>query len=282
MKNSRDERYRPAVSFFLSYKTIIIFILLFPVLNFAQLSYLETNDLRFVYFGVIHEYLVPHAARSFENAISFHKKLFDYTPNEKITVFFHDFKDYGNAGATCLPRNRINSAIAPFGFTYETMPASERMSSIFNHELVHIAALDEASSSDKFFRSLFLGKVVPSEENPLTMLYSYLTVPRMYSPRWYHEGIAVFMETWMAGGYGRALGSYDEMVFRTLVKENKPIYDMIGLESEGTKVDFQVGVNSYLYGTRFFSYMALKEGPMKLIEWVKRLDGSNAYFANNQ
>jgi len=274
------ERYIKHVSFFIFKKAILI-IAFTSSLNFAQLSLLETNDLRFVYMGEIHGYLVPHAARCFENAFSFHKKLFNYTPYDKVTVFFHDFNDYGNAGATCLPLNRVNSGIAPFGFTYETMPANERMNSIFNHELVHIVALDQYSSSDHFYRSLFLGKVTPVEDSPLSMFYSYLTVPRRYAPRWFHEGIAVFLETWLAGGYGRAIGSYDEMVFRTLVKENKTIYDLVGLESEGVKVDFQVGVNSYLYGTRFMSYLALKEGPMKLIDWVDRKDGTSAYFAND-
>jgi hypothetical protein len=27
------------------------------------------------------------------------------------------------------------------------------------------------------------------------------------------------------------------------------------MESEGTAIDFQVGANSYLYGTRFFNYL---------------------------
>ena len=182
-------------------RNIVIVALLIPSLSYAQLSLLETKDLRFVYFGEIHGYLVPHAARCFENAMQFHSNLFNYKPYEKVTVFFNDFNDYGNAGATCLPLNRINSGIAPFGFTFETMPANERMNSIFNHELVHITALDQYTSFDKFFRSIFLGKVTPMEESPLSMFYSYLTVPRRYSPRWYHEGIAVFLETWMAGGY---------------------------------------------------------------------------------
>ena len=85
----------------------------------------------------------------------------------------------------------------------------------------------------------------------MSMLYSFLTSPRWYSPRWYHEGIAVFLETWMAGGIGRTLGGYDEMVFRTMVLEDAYFYDVVGLESEGTTIDFQVGQNSYLYGTRF-------------------------------
>ena len=64
----------------------------------------------------------------------------------------------------------------------------------------------------------------------------------------------------MAGGFGRAQGGYDEMVFRAMVRDNAHFYAPLGLESEGTRVDFQVGVNDYLYGTRFFSYLGLIYG----------------------
>ena len=60
----------------------------------------------------------------------------------------------------------------------------------------------------------------------------------------------------MGGGLGRAQGAYDEMVFRAMVRDNARFYDPLGLESEGTSVDFQVGANDYLYGTRFISYLA--------------------------
>jgi len=159
------------------------------------------------------------------------------------------------------------------------MPSNERMNWMMNHELVHIVAGDKAAGADIFFRSLFLGKVAPTAENPVSMFYSYLTTPRWYSPRWYHEGIAVFLETWMAGGLGRALGAYDEMVFRTMVRDSIYIYDLVGLESEGTTIDFQVGVNSYLYGTRFMSYLSDQYGPQKLLKWVSRSPGSKRYFA---
>ena len=74
------------------------------------------------------------------------------------------------------------------------------------------------------------------------------------------------------------MGGYDEMVFRTKVRDGSHIYDMVGLESEGKAIDFQVGVNSYLYGTRFMSYMANSHGPEKLIEWVTRKPGSEPHF----
>ena len=46
----------------------------------------------------------------------------------------------------------------------------------------------------------------------------------------------------MNGGVGRVIGPYDEMVFRTLVRDSGRIYDVVGLESEGTTIDFQVSV----------------------------------------
>ena len=246
----------------------------------AQFNNIETPDQRLIYYGEASSYMVKYVGRCVENALRFHENLFHYKPSEKVTVIMHDLNDYGNAGASTIPRDFVMLAIAPSNFVYETAPANERINTTMNHEFVHIATLDEANSTDKFYRSIFFGKVTEASENPLTMLYSYLTSPRRASPRWYREGIAVYLETWMAGGIGRALGGFDEMVFRTLVKENDKIYDLVGLESEGTQTDFQVEVNAYLYGTRFMSYLALKYGSESLIKWTSRLQGSSAYFAS--
>ncbi|HZC38336.1 MAG TPA: hypothetical protein VE221_06650, partial [Sphingomicrobium sp.] len=98
-------------------------------------------------------------------------------------------------------------------------------------------------------------------------------------PRWYLEGSAVFFETWMSGGLGRAQGGYDEMVWRAKVRDNDRFFSPLGLESEGVAVDFQVGVNDYLYGTRFFSYLALKYGPERAVEWLRRREDSKAFYA---
>jgi hypothetical protein len=59
-----------------------------------------------------------------------------------------------------------------------------------------------------------------------------------------------------------------------MVRDGAHFYDPLGLVAEGVKVDFQVGVNAYLYGTRFMSYMAYTTSPDKLVEWVARTDGS--------
>ena len=260
-----------------------LFISLMPFLSVAplgaQLYSLQTHDLRLVYYDKANEYLVPHAARCFENAWRFNRQLFNYTSPERVTVFLQDLRDYGNAAALTVPRHLISLSIAPSNYVYETSPANERINSTMNHEVVHLITMDEASRSDNFFRAVLGGKVAPIAEQPISIVYRFLTTPRWNSPRWFIEGIAVFMETWMAGGLGRALGAYDEMVFRTKVHDHSELYDVVGLEAEGTAIDFQGGATSYLYGTRFMTYLAYQHGPEKLLAWTTRPKGSKAYFA---
>ena len=256
---------------------LVVFAVFAPPAS-AQLSQLMMEDMRLLYFEATQGYLAPHVARCFVNSLEFHRELWGWEPSEPITVILVDFSDRGNAAAGAVPRNLLMLEIAPLSFVYEIVPANERMNWLMNHELVHIAAVDQAASSDRFWRKFFVGKVRPSPENPGTILFAYLTTPRDAGPRWYQEGIAVFVETWMAGGMGRAQGAWDEMVFRSMVRDSSHFYDPLGLVSEGTKIDFQVEVNSYLYGTRFMSYLAHEYGPDALIEWVSRREGSKSYY----
>ena len=86
----------------------------------------------------------------------------------------------------------------------------------------------------------------------------------------------MFLDTWMAGGLGRAQGPFDEMVFRSMVLDGSRFYDPLGLAAELTKTDFQVEANSYLYGTRFMNYLAYTYTPESLIRWTstdERLEG---------
>ena len=239
---------------------------------------LETDKLQLVYFDPAQAYLAPHVARCFHNSVDAHETLFGFDPDERATIFLRDFTDYGNAAAGAVPRNTLFIDIAPVIFTFETYTTGERICTIMNHEMVHVAAMDNATKEDKRSRAFFWGKISPTADHPETILYSYLTNPRVAVPRWYNEGIAVFMETWMAGGWGRAQGAYDEMVFRSMVRDGARFYDPLGLESEGSKIDFQVGVNNYLYGTRFMSYLAYAYSPEMVMSWVNRTDGTEAYY----
>ncbi len=246
----------------------------------GQLATLETDDLRLVYFGATQAYLVPHVARSFEASMGFQRRFIGFRPTEKVTILLTDFADVGNASASVVPRNSLIFEIAPLTFAYEGLYAAEPTSWITNHELVHIATSDQATKRERLFRGLFQGKVVPIPAQPETFLYSFLTTPRVLSPSWFHEGIAVFEETWMAGGRGRAQSAWDEMVFRSMVRDGSRFYDPLGLVSEGTRIDFQVGTNNYLYGTRFISWLAYQSTPERLLRWTVRREGSKATYAS--
>ncbi len=255
------------------------FITSLPATAHAQLGMTEVEGLRLVYVDGTQSYLVPHAVRTFLNSLRFHEQLFGFKPSEEITVLLVDFEDSGNASATAVPRDAVTVQIAPLSFAFETIAGNDRMNIIMNHELVHVVAMDQAARPDRFFRRLFGGKVSPLPAQPESILYFFLTTPRVAAPRWYHEGIATFLDTWMAGGLGRAQSGYDEMVFRAMVRDGARFYDPLGLVSEGTKVDFQLQINSYLYGTRFMVWLARTYGPDKVVAWVARRDGSRGYYA---
>ena len=244
------------------------------------LSTLETDNLSLLYLDPLQTYLAPYIARSFENALEFHKKEFRWEPWDRSTVLLKDFSDYGNAAALGSPSNMVLLDVAPLSLSMETFSPGERFFTLINHELAHVAAIDVWNKRDAFWRRFLGGKPMPQQKHPESILYNFLTSPRNLTPRWYMEGSAVFFETWMAGGLGRAQGAYDEMVFRAKVRDGSRIYSPLGLESEGTSADFMVGANSYLYGTRFFSYLALTYGPERTVEWLRRSEDSKAFYAS--
>ena len=243
-----------------------------------QLSSVETDKLRLLYFDPTETYLVPRVIQTFHNSLDRQESILGYTPSEKVTVLLTDFSDYGNAGATSVPADSIIMDVAPIPLTFETASTAERVYTIMNHELVHISTTDQAAPVDRRARRFFGGKVLATPEHPETILYQYLTNPRKTSPRWFLEGMAVFLETWMAGGLGRAQSAYDEMVFRAMVRDDAHFYDPLGLVAEGVKVDFQVGANAYLYGTRFITYLAYEYSPEKVVEWAQRDAGSRRSY----
>jgi hypothetical protein len=250
-----------------------------PDASGIDLSTLETKDLDLLYFDPVQTYLTPYIARAYENAMQFHEKMFHWSPWEPTTVLLKDFSDYGNAGARASPNDAVLLDVAPLSISMETFTPGERFFTILNHELAHVATMDVWNKQDEGWRHFLHGKPMPIQEHPESILWNFMATPRNNVPRWYLEGSAVFFETWMSGGYGRAQGGYDEMVWRAKVRDNEKFFSPLGLESEGVAVDFQVGVNDYLYGTRFFSYLALKYGPDKAVEWLRRGDDSKAYYS---
>ncbi len=244
------------------------------------LAQLQTDELRLLYQDPQQTYLTPYVARCFLNSLELQKRIFRWAPDEKTTIVLMDLSDYGNGAALVSPQNIVANEISPTSHVFETMPSSERFHSLANHELVHIATMDAWNSKDRFWRRFFGGKPKETNEHPETILYNYLATPRRSTPRWYTEGSAVFMETWLSGGIGRAQGGYDEMVFRAMVRDDAHFFSAQGVVSEGTAADFQTMTNAYLYGTRFFSYLGLVYSPELVVDWLSRGEQSDRYYGN--
>ena len=262
----------------------LLLALLMPSVAAAQevgtrgLSYVETPELTLLWFDPL-GYLARHAIRTYTNALNWQRRTLGWEPTQRTMVMLKDWSDYGNALALTTPMNFLAFDVAPLSHAFETYPASERLYTLMNHELLHVAQGNLENSDDRRWRRLFGGKVAPETAHPETLLYGFLTVPGFTIPRWFSEGSAVFVETWMSGGLGRAQGGYDEMVFRVMVRDGAHFYDPLGLESRAVRADFQVLANAYLYGTRFVTWLAHNYSPDKVIEWIRRDEGSERHYA---
>ncbi|MDR3627467.1 MAG: hypothetical protein P4L45_11570 [Ignavibacteriaceae bacterium] len=195
-------------------------------------------------------------------------KLFNYTPSEKIIISLYDASDYGFASATSVPENFIRLEIEPFEHAYENIPFDERFQWVLSHELVHIVVDDHASDIEAATRKVF-SKVSPEQTQPITTFYSLLTDYSRFTPRWHQEGIAVFLETWLSGGFGRVLGNFDEMYFRCMVLDSVKFPSYVELDAKTSLTNYLLGTLYYLYGARFCSYLTIQYGPDKLIAWFR-------------
>ncbi len=247
----------------------------------VSLATIETQELLLITGGSeAPAQLPPQAAKSFLNALAFHQSLFGWQSDEKIAFLFKDWSDRGNASAIPVPRNLILSEMSPMSKTFESSPPIDQIFNIMNHEVAHLATLDAHGERQQFWRDIFGGKVNYTASHPETLLYGQLTAPRVMAPAWLLEGLATFMDTWMSGGIGRGQGGYDEMIFRAMVRDDARFYTPLGLESEGTKVDINSGSSSYLYGTRFMTYLAYTYSPEMLIKWFKLGEGDKPRYVD--
>ena len=225
--------------------------------NPLGMSFVETPDLRLIWFDPpglpraarrahVHQLARLAAARCSAGSRRSRRRSCSRTSPTTAT-----------RGVGVAPRNRLIFDVAPLSHAFETYPGQR----------AHVLADEPRDGARRDGRHRERARIGAgaassaarcrrSRDIPESLLYSYLTVPRFTVPRWYLEGSAVFMETWMGGGLGRAQGGYDEMVFRAMVRDDARFYDPLGLESRGMRVDFQVGANAYLYGTRFMTWLA--------------------------
>ncbi len=231
----------------------------------------ETKNFKVIYRGS-HSQLVPQILSDAENSFKILSKLFNYTPSEKIIINTYDVNDYGFGATTTVPENYIRLEIEPLEPGYENIPFNDRLQWIISHELVHVVVNDKVSKVESISRSIF-SKVAPEQNQPVTILFSLLTNYSRYTPKWHQEAIAVFLETWLSGGYGRILGNFDEMYFRTMVAENQEFPTQLKLDAVLSHNSFLLESLFYIYGARFALYLAANYGTDKLLTWFTAKPG---------
>jgi hypothetical protein len=225
----------------------------------------ESENFKIIYRDS-HAHIVNHLLSSAENSLIQIRKIFNYVTGEKIIINTYDVSDYGFGATTTVPENYIRIEIEPLEPGYEVVPYSERFQWLLSHELVHIVVNDMATNFEASLRSVF-GKVTPDKNQPLTVFYSLLTNHNRYTPRWYQEAIAVFIETWFSGGYGRILGNFDEMYFRSLVNDQSNFPGDSEIENVTSHKSIFLENILYLYGTRFIAHLSEKYGSKKVFDW---------------
>ena len=267
-------------------RIVLLLLVLLPGMALGQnQTYFQykTDDARLVFFDKNLSRYIPHMVRMFQNGKALHEQIWTtdsvYVPEAPL-LLLTDWEDDGNGGATPLPRSLIQIGMAPLNMSYYVNPSGERYRQLFCHEYTHIVMTDKYNRKDLGWRKFFGTKVSVDNTQPITALWSFLSVPRWYAPRWYQEGIACFMETWLGGGVGRSLGGYDEMYFRSIIDGKEPLFSVVGLETEGSTMDFQVGANAYLYGTRFVNYLTKEYGYENLIKFYNRTADSRTFFGS--
>ena len=231
----------------------------------------ESEHFRVIY-REYHSHLVNDILISAERAFNPLSKLFNYIPKDKIIINTYDVSDFGFGATSTTPQNFIRLEIEPLEPGYEFVPYNERIQWLISHELVHVIVNDAQVGIESFFRTVF-GKVPPEKTQPLSVFYSLLTNYNRYTPRWYQEAIAIFFETWLSGGYGRVLGSFDEMYFRTMVKEGKEFPLPTDLETIQSNNSIFLENIFYLYGGRFVAYLSIVYGTEKTLDWFRTGEG---------
>ncbi len=225
-----------------------------------------------VIYREYHSHLINNILVGAEKALKPLSELFNYVPNDKIIINTYDVSDYGFAATSTTPQNFIRLEIEPMEPGYEMVPYNERIQWLINHELVHVIVNDAEIGFESFCRSIF-GKVPPEKTQPLSVFYGLLTNYNRYSPRWHQEAIAVYFETWLSGGYGRVLGSFDEMYFRNLVYEGKQFPSQLDLETILSHNSILLENIHYIYGGRFVAYLSIIYGTEKVLDWFRTKEG---------
>ena len=166
--------------------------------------------------------------------------LLRYTPDSLTHIVLTDDTDFANGSATALPFNTIRLyATAP----EDLSPLSDYddwLTELIFHEATHVLHLDQIRGIPAVVNAL-IGKT---------------WAPNAVAPRWFLEGLAVYIETDLTSG-GRLRSSVWDMYMRMDALEDR----LLRLDQISNDVDrWPHGNVWYLYGSEFMQYIARAHG----------------------
>jgi Tol biopolymer transport system component len=210
----------------------------------ARWRTIEATHFRVTYHEGLED-LARHAAASAERAHAALAVLVAEAPAGIIDIVVSDNIDLTNGYATPFPSNRIVVYARPPANVLELQYVRDWIDLVIVHELAHIFHLDVTNPVGRLVRRIF-GRV-PAP---------WPVFPAVGSPLWSVEGLAVAIESAVAG-HGRVHGSYHEMIVRTAALQDR-IDDFERLSS-ATPV-WPGPSRVYIYGSLFFDYLHRRYG----------------------
>lgn len=161
----------------------------------------------------------------------------------KTTVVINDKTDSTNGYATRIPYPHImiypvlpntNESLSDYGdWAFE----------LLTHEYAHILTFEGASGFYRYLRPIF-GSIIS---------------PNGLMPRWWKEGVAVYLETQLSNG-GRLRSNYQDALLRSMVL-NDTLSDVKIFEINEFLHTWPEGNRPYLFGSLLWSQMAAEETP---------------------
>jgi len=185
----------------------------------------------------------PLAQKTLAIAEKVHQRLapiFDWVPRQATNIVLTDTSDLANGYATPFPNNHLTLfTTAP----HKVQDHGRWMELLITHEYTHTLHLDRAAGLPLALRNLF-GR-------------NSLLFPNVFQPTWGIEGLATYFETSVEQGSGRGQSSYFDMLMRMDVAGGgvKPLRQI-----NQPLASWPSGTVPYLYGVKFFNYMAERYG----------------------
>ncbi|MBI4412513.1 MAG: PD40 domain-containing protein [Deltaproteobacteria bacterium] len=226
---------------------------------------LEIYTLKTEHFYIHYPKEAAEAAQDLsEIAERVHAKLtekFRWTPWGRTHVVLVDQNDQANGLATVIPANYLLLFITPPDSDSSLDNYKNYLELLFTHEYSHILHIDQHHRAADPFHWVF-GKIV---------------APNGLTPGWMREGIAAWQET-VETGEGRGNSPFVEMVIRTAVYEDKfPHID----EAAGTGLKWPGGNTQYLYGVKFWQWLAGKYGEESIVRYMEEYSSGLWLFSLN-